>query len=414
MLFVYFFIIFIFFLLSAFFSGIETGLISLDKLKLEQKSKKDQKTQHILDILKNPDVIFGTTLFGNNISVVIVSSISMYLFNFYKKQIVVTEQTATLIIAGLILVFAELIPKALYRDYPNKFVLRGLPLLKFFSMIFWPFVKFVSFFNNLLAKVLQLQKKEGYNLITREDLSYMLAETKDDEVFQSHQKQMLEDVLEFTNLDAENVMIHRTEIIAFEQNTPIENVIKIAKEKGYTRFPVYRENLDNIVGILIIYDLLKSKELEQKRAADFMRNAYFTPENKDVNTLLKEMQENKISMTIVVDSFGGTAGLITIEDILEEIVGEIEDEYDISPHEIEVIKPGKYIVQGFVEVDYLNDDYDMGLPVGDYETIAGLIIDIYKKIPQPNTEIKIKNWKAKILQATEKKILKIELQKMTD
>ncbi len=404
-------IIVIFFILSGFFSGIETGLISLDRLKLEQEAKSSKKKKQILTFLEKPDRIFGTTLFGTNISVVIVSSLSIFLINVLNKksEINISEHTATLIIAGLILIFAELIPKALYRDYPNRLVSKGFPMLKFFSFIFTPFVKFVSVLNNLLAKFFKLPTQSRYNFVSREDLSFMLSEAKDDGVLHEDQMEMLEDALEFSELDAENVMIHRTDIVAFPLDTPIEDVISIAKEKGFTRFPVYENDLDNIKGILIIYDLLKQKNHQGLTVSDFIRNAFFAPETMDVNKLLTEMQKEKVSMAIIMDSYGGTAGVITIEDILEEIVGEIEDEYDNTTQEISKISSGLYRVQSYAEIDFLNDEYDMDLPLGDYETIAGMIIDKLERIPRRDTKLHIGNWDINIIQATDKRIITVEM-----
>ncbi len=408
------FIIILFFILSGFFSGIETGLISLDRLKLEQEAKSNKKKNQILAFLEKPDLIFGTTLFGTNISLVVVSSLSIFLINILNKKSVINvpEHTATLIIAGFILIFAEIIPKALYRDFPNKLVSRGFPLLRFFSFIFTPFVKFVSLLNNALAKLFKLPQESRYNFVSREDLSFMLSEAKDDGVLHEDQMEMLEEALEFSDLDAQNVMIHRTDIIAFPLDASIDEIISIAKEKGFTRFPVYENDLDNIKGILIIYDLLKQKDHDVLTAADFIRNAFFAPETMDVNKLLTEMQKEKVSMAIILDSYGGTAGVITIEDILEEIVGEIEDEYDNATEEISQISSGLYRVQSYAEIDFLNDDYDMDLPLGDYETIAGMIIDKLERIPRTDTKLKIGNWDITIIQATDKRIITVEMKRI--
>ncbi len=410
-------IIIIFFILSAFFSGMETGLISIDRMKMEQQAKKSKKKKQILSVLENPDKLFGTTLFGTNISLVIVTSLSILLINIFnqKNDFHISESAATLIIAGVILIFAEIIPKALFRENPNKLVTRGFSLLRFFNLILLPFVKFVSLFNSLLARMFKLSETNSFHILTREDLSYMLAETKDDGILHEDQRDMLEEALEFTELDAENVMIHRTEIVAFEKDTSIEEVISIAKEKGFTRFPVYDEDLDHIIGILIIYDLIKKNNLDKLNASDFVREAFFAPETMDVDNLLAEMQANKNSMAIIVDSFGGTAGLVTIEDILEEIVGEIEDEYDTTaPMEVEKIGDNHYNVQGFVEIDFLNDEYEMNLPEGDYETIAGLIIEKLEKIPRQNTKLTINKWNITILQVSDVKILKLEMKYIGD
>jgi len=407
-------IIVIFFILSGFFSGIETGLISLDRLKLEQEAKSSKKKTQILTFLEKPDQIFGTTLFGTNISLVVVSSLSIFLINILNKRsmINISEHTATLLIAGFILIFAEIIPKALYRDFPNKFVTRGFPILRFFSFLFTPFVKFVAMLNRALSKLFRLPQKYNYNFISREDLSLMLSEAKNDGTLQEDQMEMLEEVLEFSELDAENVMIHRTDIVAFPLNTSIDEIISIAKDKGFTRFPVYENDLDNIKGILIIYDLLNCKDHNGLTAADFIRNAFFAPETMDVNKLFTEMQKEKVSMAIIMDSYSGTSGVITIEDILEEIVGEIEDEYDNSPREVTEISKGLYQIQSYTEIDYLNDEYNMDLPLGDYETIAGMIIDKLERIPRRGTKLTIGKWDILIIQATDKRIITVEMKKI--
>ena len=204
-------------------------------------------------------------------------------------------------------------------------------------------------------------------------------------------------------------MIHRTEVIAIQQDMSMDDVIQIAKEHGYTRFPVYKDSLDEIVGILIIYELLKSSNTgEGLKAKDLIRKPFFAPETMDVSKLLATMQSQKVSMAIIVDSWGGTAGLITIEDILEEIVGEIEDEYDTTSEEVQVVAENTYIIQGYVEIDYLNDDFDMNLPEGDYETLAGLLIHKMAKIPARKAKLTVNKWIFEILEATNTKILKVK------
>ena len=206
-------------------------------------------------------------------------------------------------------------------------------------------------------------------------------------------------------------MRHRTDIVAFEQKTAISEVISLAREVGYTRFPVYNEDLDNISGILIIYDLLNCENIEEEKAEDFLRPMLFVPETMNVDTLLAEMQAKKRSMTIVVDSYGGTAGMITIEDIMEELVGEIEDEYDVAESELEQLADGSYLINGDTEIDILNDNYDLRLPEGDYETIAGLIIDRLAKIPLIDMRIELKNYTLIVNKVTAKKIEKVKLLK---
>jgi putative hemolysin len=407
------FLIAVFFVLAGFFSGIETGLLSIDRFKIEKEARNDERKKRILTFLQNPDRLFGTTLFGTNISIVIVSSLTILLIHYFQteKNIQIQEKYGTLILSGLLLIFAEIIPKAIYRDIPNVMVPRFINLLNFFSTILTPFVKLVGNLNSLLARIFHLPEKIEYHLLTREDISYMLSTTENDDNLKEDQREMLEEALEFADLKAENVMIHRTEIVALQKDISIDEVIRIARDEGFTRFPVFGDDLDDIVGMLIIYDLLNIDVKENLCARDFLREPFFAPETMDISKLLADMQSQKKSLAIIVDPFGGTAGLITIEDIMEEIIGEIEDEYDVSTQEVELLEPDTYMIQGFVEIDLLNDEYNLELPEGDYETIAGLIIDRLAKIPARKTKLVVGKWILQVVQVTATKIIKVKVYK---
>jgi putative hemolysin len=234
-------------------------------------------------------------------------------------------------------------------------------------------------------------------------------ETFNEGNIQKPQKEMLEDALEFTELIAKNVMKPRTEIVAIPEDMTYDEIVKITREEGYTRYPVYHETLDEITGVLIVYDLLKPK-FETLTAKDMKRDVYFVPESMDVDVLLKEMQKNQKSIAIVVDAYGGTAGLVTMEDILEEIVGEIDDEYDVEEiKDVEKVDDNTWIVNAFVEVDTLNDNFGLELPDGDYETIAGLILAHLEQIPARGKKITIDKYKFEILEVTNKKIKKVRI-----
>ncbi len=403
----YLFLFLFFFVSAAFFAGLETGLVSLDRLKLETESKTDNRKKYLDKMTRNPDLIFGLTLIGTNISQVIVSTI--FTAFFIKRWFHVEQEVGSLILAGLVLIFAEIIPKALYRDYSEKLVIRSYPFIRISSFILKPSIQVVTWFNNMIARLLKVES--GMHFLSREDLSYIFSESTSTNSIQQDQKEMLEDALEFRELKAKNVMIPRTDIIAIDAESTLDHVIDLARKEGYTRYPVYKESLDHIVGILIIYDLIGRDRSRTQKAKDFIREAFFIPETMDVDILLKEMQTLRKTMAIVVDSYGGTAGLLTVEDILEEIVGEIEDEYDNDVEkDVEKISDHEFIVKGFVEVDDLIDVYGIDIPDdGDYETIAGLIINKIARIPVRNQKIKIGVWTAEILQVSSRKIIKIKL-----
>jgi len=322
----------------------------------------------------------------------------------------ISEHIATLALSFLVMLFAEIIPKALFRDNSTRLVKKYLPLISFFSYTLKPLIKFVEIFNNFLAKAFNIDDSNAYHHISRDDISFLLSEKPTD--MHEKQREMIEDALEFAELKAENVMIHRTEVVAIHKDATIPEVIEIASEAGFTRFPVYDQDLDDIVGILIIYDLLKADPAS--KAADYMRKPNIIPETMNVDAVLSDMQANKNSIAVVIDSYGGTAGIISIEDILEEIVGEIEDEYDVTQTnaEIQQLDEDNFIVQGFVEIDYLNDEYEMELPDGDYETVAGMIIDKLAKIPPRKTKCLIGSWEILVIQATNKKIIKLKFTRL--
>jgi CBS domain containing-hemolysin-like protein len=404
-----FFVIIIFILLAAFFSGMETGLISINKFKLEKESKNDSVKAGIKDFIENPNNFLGTTLLGTNISVVIVTSVFIAYFVENKKYL--SDESATIIIAAILLIFAEIIPKAIYRDNANFLVPKTYHILKFFYYLFRPFAFCLTWITDKLLKLVGINEQNTYFKITREDLSYLVSATKSDDLLQTPQKEMLEDVLEFNELTAKNVMIPRIEMSAVSHNTNLKELIKTAQKEGFTRYPVFKENLDQIIGIFIIHDIIGVEDLEKHTANDFIRQAYFIPENMDVQTILRQMQLRKKSMAIVVDSYGGTAGLVTTEDIIEEIVGEIEDEYDTEEAEKEIkkINENTYEIRGFVEIDVLNDEYHFNFPEGDYETLAGFIIDQIGRIPLKGFTFNFMNKKMEIMEVTGNRIDKVRL-----
>ena len=391
------------------FSGFELGLISQDRLKLEQEAKKNNLKKRILDLYDNNDKAFGTLLIGNSISTVTAAAIATYIFvNYLFDGLSYAEILSNFIITFLILFFCEILPKNLFRDFPNLVEL-FFPLINAFYIVLKPLVKVVTFINRILKKLFKIDENQSFSAFTKDDLSFILEETFNEGNIQQPQKEMLEDALEFNELIAKNVMKPRLEIVAIKDDMTIDQIIKVTKEEGYTRYPVYGEDLDDITGVLIIYDILKNDNSNQT-AKELQRDALFVPETIDVSVLLKEMQMNKKSIAIVKDAYGGTAGLVTIEDILEEIVGEIDDEYDIDEvKDIEKIDDHTWIVNGFVEVDTLIDDYDLDLPEGDYETIAGMIIAQLERIPRKGQKIVINKYKIEILEVTNIKIKKVKI-----
>jgi len=307
----------------------------------------------------------------------------------------------------MVLIFGEIIPKAIYRDHADFIVIKSFPLLKVFHWLLRPANNLVTLLNNYIANVFKIKRLA----LTREDLSFLLAHSQNEDKFQ---KEMLEEALEFNELVAKNVMVPRTEMLAIKSDSTYDEIIEISRTNGFTRYPVYSENIDNIVGILIIYDLLHISE-DKFELSSILRPPMFAPENMSISSVLQQMQKNKKSLCIVVDAYGGTSGIISMEDILEEIVGDIEDEFDTDEEvkKIHKISENSYIAFASIDIDTLNEDYEMNLPEGDYETLAGLIISKLAMIPKEGTRLTVENWDITIINATSRQIEKVKLQKNT-
>ncbi|MBC8526219.1 MAG: HlyC/CorC family transporter [Candidatus Cloacimonetes bacterium] len=396
-------IVAIFFIGSAFFSGAEIGLISLDRHKLKHQASKDKKKKHIYDFVTNPDKVLGTTLVGTNISTVIVSSV--FIAYIVKKEIL-SEVIATLILSGVLLVFAEIIPKIILRNKAEYTIPKLFFIIRFFAFIFSPFIWVFSRINYSILKLFNISRNNNNQLFTKADLSYLLGEAKKKGEFGKDEHALIEEVLDFRDLTVKNIMIPRTNIVAVNIDSPIKKVIQLSKEVGFTRFPVYSNDIDHIEGILVIHDLLNPSDFTEP-AKKFMHEAYFVPDVMKATTLLKKMQQRKTPLAIVVDEYGGTAGLISVEDLLEELVGEIEDEYDAEEQDIYKINENTYMIDGEVEIQRLIEDYNIDLEEGDYETIAGFLISKLERIPRYNEKLTLKNCEFIIKQVSAKKIGKI-------
>ncbi|MCB5265222.1 MAG: hemolysin family protein [Candidatus Cloacimonetes bacterium] len=402
-----------FLLLSLFFSGMETGLISIDTIALEHSSHKSRRDASLLRFLKQPDKFLGTTLIVHNIANAILASLST-LFVAKLGNFSFDPRYTSLLVGTIVLIFGEIVPKAIFRDNADTLVPKLYPILLFFYYMFRPFVAIVSFINQGLRKLLKLDESNQYDYLTKDDISFLLSESSEDSAM-APQMEMIEDALDLKDMDARNVMVPRTDIVAIPESATIAEIAEIAKNEGFTRYPVYRQSLDDIIGVLIIYDILKYQNGDVKCAGDLVHEPFFAPENMDVDILLREMQLQRKSMTIIVDAYGGTAGIVTIEDILEEIVGEIEDEYDDEQeHDVQQISPNTWIAMADVEIDHLADDHDIELPEGDYETIAGLILDHLERIPHQGQVITIEPYRIQVLQATDKKIIKVKIHKQDE
>lgn len=404
-------------LLSAFFSGMEIAFISSNRLRIELDRKQNRFSSKIVSIfIKNPSKYLTTMLVGNNIALVIYGIVMANLLEPYlriyitKEILILTIQT--LISTFFILVTAEFLPKTIFRNIANiSLNVMALPIL-FFYLLFYPITHVVSLFTHIIL----LGIRNGGNLQERTqkvfnkmDLLYFINQVKtsdESEEDKSDEFKLFQNALDFSSVKVRDCMVPRTEIVALEEGVSIEELKKIFIDTGFSKILIYKDNIDNIIGYMTSKSLFESKKDKKLRIIDVS----FVPEAMSANKLLKKLIQDKKSIAVVVDEFGGVSGMLTIEDIIEEIFGEIEDEHDSSELIEKKISETEYIFSGRLEIDYINELHHLELPESEeYETLAGFIINHYESIPKLNERIIIEQFEIKILKASSTKIELIHL-----
>jgi len=402
-------------LLSAFFSGMEIAYISSNKLRIELDIKKGKFPHQILAIfIKTPSQYIATMLVGNNIALVVYG---ILMANLLDPAINISSEILALLIQTfistiIILFFAEFIPKAIFRIQPNLTLnILSVPVFIFYIILF-PIAKFSIYLSIILIKIfvgkkIDLKKKDYvFNKIDLNNLVNEGNELNSNGKNEPSDIKIFQNALDFSEVKLRECMVPRTEIIASEIQESNDALTKQFIESGHSRVLIYKESIDNIVGYI------NSKELF-KKPKDIISNLIellIVPETMPANKLLSLFINENKSVAIVVDEFGGTAGMVTIEDILEEIFGEIEDEHDIKELIEKKINDKEYIFSGRIEIDYINEKFNLTLPKeGDYETLAGFIIYHFESLPKVNEYISINNFQIKILKTTSTRIDLVKL-----
>ena len=399
-------------LFSAFFSGMEIAFVSSNKLKFELEKKQKKSFSKILSIFYNkPSQYIATMLVGNNIALVIYGISTALILNPYLLMFINNEWillfVETLISTVVILLFAEFLPKTIFRILPNFFLnIFSLPTLIFYTILF-PISQFSILISNFLLKIVTKDNgsQENISVFKRVDIdSLFLSEDerkRQEDESENIDVQLFQNALDFSNIKLRDCMIPRTEIVGIEQNDTIETLTQLFIESGFSKILVYKESIDHIVGYTHTLDIFNSPKTIKSISLDID----FVPESMSAEKLLKSLTSQNKSMAVVVDEFGGTAGIVTIEDIIEEIFGEIEDEFD-RENDLEIkIDEHNYKFSARLEIDYLNKKYLLDIPESEeYETLAGFILSHHSNIPIANEKIEINNFNFTILEVNSTRI----------
>lgn len=410
-------------LINAFFAASEMAIVSLNKTKLNVLAEEgNEKAKLILKLLNEPSrflstIQIGITLAGFFASASAATSISDYLSVFLKQfNIPGTDQISVIFITVLIsyvtLVFGELFPKRIALQKSEEISMAVIKPIIFISKLTKPFVKLLTFSTNLLVKLFGFSLDNLEEKMSKEEIRSMIEVGEETGVINEIEKNMIDGIFEFDDTLAKEIMTPRTNVFALDITTPVEELIDQVLEEQYSRIPVYENDIDNVIGVLYMKDLfvhLRNKDSMDIRA--MLRPAYFVPETKNIDSLFKELQVTNNHMAILIDEYGGFSGIATIEDLIEEVMGNIFDEYDESDDGIKKIDSNTYIVDGLTSIDDINELLDLELPSDDFDTIGGFVITLLGSIPKEDedTVVEYENITFKIEKLTEKRIEKLKI-----
>ncbi len=417
-------------LVNAYFAMAEIAVISLNDAKMEKLAEEGhKKAKLVLKLTKNPTkflstIQIGITLAGFLTSASAATSFAEMLTDAVTGRFGLPENIVspvavvliTLIMSYFSLVLGELAPKRIGMQIPEKVAFAVAKPLYVLSKLASPFVKFLSLSTNGVVRLLGFDPNADEEVVTEEEIRMMVDVGGEKGVIEDDQKEMINNIFEFDDMDAGDVMTHRTDVVAADVNdTTLEEFMALAIENGRSRIPLYDEDIDNIVGIVYIKDLLKyvGKEVKVKGTLkNIMREPYFVPETKACGELFKEMRQKRIQMAVVVDEYGGTAGIVTLEDIVEAVMGDIQDEYDEEEEEISKIDENTFTVEGTIDIEEIDELIGKELPEGDYETLAGFIMDELQCIPKSGemNEVVFENVKFTVLEVEDRRIEKIKVE----
>ena len=398
---------------SAFFSGIEIAFVTSNKLRIELQNKQGLLGGKILSqYVKDPSKFISTTLVGNNIALVIYGIFSGEMLD--NTLITLIPDTywrfiiVTIISTLIVLITAEFLPKSLFRLNPDNILNALIIPFHLCYFVLWPIVALITFISKGIIKILTGETMASSKpVFNRLDLDNLISQTGQIELNEDSNlsTEMFKNALDFGNLKVRDCMIPRTELVAVDINENIKDLFQVFIESRHSKVLIFKENIDNIIGYVHQISLLKNP----KTISEATMPILITNKSRSLQDQLKEMTLKRKSIAVVVDEFGGTAGIITIEDIIEEIFGEIDDEYDTEELKETVINDKHYIFSGRHTIEYLNENYNLSIPEGEYETLGGYIISISESIPDEKEVIVIDNFEITIKQMKAARIEEVEL-----
>jgi putative hemolysin len=369
-------------ILCAVASAAETSFTSISRIKLKNRAEEgDLQAVEIEKLLSNPNKLLSTILIVNSVAVIVASSMATVLALRFSPNF--GELIATILISLVVLIFCEITPKTAAVQNPLRWARVFVTLVRTTAWVLQPVVWALSAITNSLVRMMGGQVKYRGPFVTEEELRLLVTVGEEEGVLEEEETEMIHSIFEFADTTVREVMIPRIDMVTLESDATVDEAVDVALQGGFSRIPVYEESIDNIIGVLYTKDMLKQlrEGHNDSPIRDLVRSAYFVPETKKLDDLLREIQQKHIHMVIVVDEYGSVAGLVTIEDLVEEIVGDIQDEYDREEILYEKIDDDEYIFNAKINIDEFNEIMDMELDDSDYETLGGFLYAQLDKIP---------------------------------
>ena len=401
----------VFILVEAFFSGSEIGMIAINRIKMKQQADEgNQSAQIVLNLLNSPEKLFATTSLGTNLSVVSSTSIfTAYMVTHMGKQ---GELLAMIILSPIILFGGEIVPKMILQNRADSIMPVFIRPLNMSLMILSPIINFFTSISNFITNKMIRLPPEDKKSFSRDQIIQVLSLDSQTIELDATERTMIHKIFNFGEITVEQCMVPLVQLIAIRDDSTLAEAHQLAVDTGFSRFPIFHERMHNIIGVLNTFDLL-NESIDDSPLTHLIRPAHYIPSNKKIDDLLKELQKRGLHMGVVVDEYGGCIGLTTVEDLLEEIVGEIEDEYDKPEQKFQAYPGGGYIIDGEMEIDAINEIIRLNLPTGDYETLAGLILNRLETIPQTGEQITVEDVRLTVKETSRRKIQSIIAIKVT-
>lgn len=413
---------------NAFFAAVEIAFISLNDMKIDKQAKEgNKKARSIKKMLKNPSkflatIQIGITLagflssafasdaFADDLSPILANIFPVFSIEVWEKISIII---ITIILSYFTLIFGELVPKRVAMKYSEPLANASVGIISFISIITAPFVKFLTVSTDVVSKLFGASGSEE-ETVTEEEIRMMIDVGEEKGSINKDEREMIENVFEFNDKLVSEIMVPRTEIFALDDDLSVSDAIEeITADNRFSRIPVYEETIDKIMGIVYIKDILTSLKNKRTKIRSLVKEAYYVPESSHINDVFKELRKSKKQIAIVVDEHGGTAGIVTMEDILEELVGEIYDEYDVIEKKYEQISENEYIIEGDLPVYEVEKILDISIPDGEYDTLSGYLITKLNRIPDAKEKpvVDTEEVSYKIMQCKDNRITKIRATK---